>query len=70
VWSDDSDGQPDVYFRPFNESAEPLDDATRLTENETASQAPSIRASGTGFALAWSESTSDRQSQIAFASVR
>lgn len=70
VWSDDSDGQPEVYFRPFNESGQPLDDARQITDNETASRAPSIRASGTGFALAWNESASDRESQIAFTSVR
>jgi hypothetical protein len=70
VWSDDSDGQAEVYFRPFSETGQPLGNATQLTNNETASERPSIRASGTGFALAWNESASDRQSQIAFTSVR
>jgi hypothetical protein len=70
VWSDDSDGQPEVYFRAFNETGQPLADARQLTDNDTASQGPTIRASGTGFALAWNESASDRQSQLAFTSVR
>lgn len=70
VWTDDSDGQAEVFFRPFNESGQPLDEARQLTDNETASQGPTIRASGTGFALAWNESASDRASQLAFTSVR
>ena len=57
AWSDDSEGQYEVYFRPFSESGQPLARASRLTDNDTASLIPSIRPSGTGFALAWNEST-------------
>ena len=56
AWSDDSAGQSEVYFRPFSDTGQPLARATRLTNNDTASVAPAIRASGTGFALAWTES--------------
>ncbi len=78
AWSDDSEGQHEVYFRGFNDSGQPLARASRLTDNDTASLIPSIRASGTGFALAWNESTplpeggtaSAGRSEIAFTSVR
>lgn len=78
AWSDDSEGQHEVYFRPFNESGQPLARATRLTDNDTASLIPSIRASGTGFALAWTESMPAAEgaregtgrSEIAFTVVR
>jgi hypothetical protein len=70
AWSDDSEGQHEVYFRGFNENGEPLARATRLTDNDTASLVPSIRAAGTGFALAWNESAGGDRSQIAFATVR
>ena len=67
-----------MYFRGFNESGQPLARAVRLTDNDTASLIPSIRASGTGFALAWNEAMLAAEgsgepagaSQIAFTSVR
>ena len=78
AWSDDSDGQYDVYFRGFNETGAPLARASRLTDNPTASVVPAIRPSGTGFALVWNEvagapdasAASAAASEIAFATVR
>ena len=78
AWSDDSEGQYEVYFRGFNETGAPLARATRLTDNPTASVVPAIRPSGTGFALAWNESTAVPEggseaagrSEIAFTVVR
>ena len=70
AWSDDTEGQYEVYFRGFNENGEPLAGATRLTDNDTASRVPSIRAAGSGFALAWNEWEGEERSQIAFTTVR
>jgi hypothetical protein len=78
AWADDSDGQYEVYFRPFSDAGAPLARATRLTDNPTASVVPAIRPSGTGFALVWNEVTgapdgsdaSPASSEIAFAAVR
>jgi hypothetical protein len=69
AWSDDTDGEPAIYFRGFNESGEPLSRATQLTGGDRVSIVPSIRASGSGFAIAWNESTPSG-SEIAFTSVR
>lgn len=70
AWSDDTEGQYEVYFRGFNENGEPLSAATRLTDNDTASRVPAIRAAGSGFALAWNEWEGDERSQVAFTMVR
>lgn len=78
AWSDDSEGQHEVYFRSFNDAGAPLARATRLTNNDTSSLVPSIRAAGGGFALAWNEYAAPAdeahgptsRSEIAFTLVR
>jgi hypothetical protein len=55
AWSDATDGRHEIYFQPFDPNAKPLEEAKRLTDNETASLIPAIRPWKTGFVLAWNE---------------
>ncbi len=55
AWSDDTDGEAEVYFQAFDRAGEALHDAERLTHNPTASLIPAIQPAGDGFALVWSE---------------
>ena len=77
VWSDDTDGEAEVYFREFGSTGAALDVAERLTNNSTASLIPAIQSSDDGFALAWNEDVvaergdhrSGGRSDIVFATV-
>jgi hypothetical protein len=55
AWSDDHDGQHEVYFQPFDPGGAPLEPARRLTDNTTASLIPAIVPLAEGFGLAWNE---------------
>ena len=55
AWSDDHDGQHEVYFQPFDPGGAPLEPARRLTDNTTASLIPAIVPLADGFGLAWNE---------------
>ena len=75
AWSDDSEGQHEVYFQTFDASSQPLGSPHRITRNGTSSLIPAIRASRNGFALLWNEFKPGLEahagtSEIAFAIVR
>jgi len=55
AWNDNSEGQAEIYFQPFDPSGTPAADARRLTNNRTSSSIPAIQPLGEGFALAWTE---------------
>ncbi len=55
AWSDDTGGEPDVYFQTFDRAGAAVHSAVRLTNNPTASLIPAIQPAGEGFALAWNE---------------
>ena len=55
AWSDEVDGQHEVFFQSFDLDGRPVREARRLTRNETASLIPSIQPWAGGFALAWNE---------------
>ena len=76
AWTDTIDGQHEVYFRLFDADGAPLGDASRITQNDTWSLVPAIRAWRDGFALAWNEyrpasaEIHDGTSEVAFALVK
>jgi hypothetical protein len=75
AWSDDSEGQHEVYFRPFDGTGQPRGATERITLNPTSSLIPAIRPWRNGFALAWNEfkpglEAHEGTSEIAFAIVR
>ncbi|MDP6582218.1 MAG: hypothetical protein QF681_16315 [Vicinamibacterales bacterium] len=55
AWSDDHDGQGEIYFQAFEPDGSPLAAPRRLTDNTTASRIPAIEPIGDGFALVWNE---------------
>ena len=55
AWSDDTNGQHEIYFQLFDWGARPLVPARRITRNGTASLIPAIAGLPDGFALAWNE---------------
>ena len=55
VWSDDTEGQHEVYFQSFDREGSVVDEPRRLTRNRTASLIPAIAPFVEGFALAWNE---------------
>jgi hypothetical protein len=55
AWSDNTEGQFEVYFQAFGPDGRPLGAARRVTTNGTASLIPAIVAAGDAFALAWNE---------------
>ena len=57
AWSDETHGQHEVYFQPFDAAGNPLAEASRLTRNRTSSLIPAIEPWRDGFALAWTEYT-------------
>ena len=54
-WSDDTEGEAEVYFQVFNATGAALHAAERVTDNPTASLIPAIQPWRNGFALAWNE---------------
>jgi len=77
VWSDDTDGEAEVYFQAFDATGAAVNTAERLTNNPTASLIPAIQPLGDGFALVWNEDVveergnhrSGGRSDIVFATV-
>ncbi len=55
AWSDDSTGNYEVYFEPFDVHGAPLAPPPRMTQNATGSLIPAIKPWRDRFALAWSE---------------
>ena len=55
AWSDDSDGNYEVFFQAFNGEGQPLAGSQRLTETAAHSMVPAIKPWRDGFALAWDE---------------
>lgn len=55
AWSDNTDGQHEIYFERFDSGGESLGTAKRLTNNSTESLIPAIRPWRDGFAVAWNE---------------
>jgi hypothetical protein len=79
AWCDDSDGgQHEIFFQTFGRDGAPQAGPRRITNNDTASLIPSIRAARGTFALAWNEYTappgdghgSTGRSEIAFTVLR
>ena len=57
AWSDDSDGNYEVYFQSFDAGNYPQAPPQRLTEAPTDSLIPAILPWRDGFAVAWNEVT-------------
>lgn len=55
AWSDDTAGQHEIYFQPFDAIGNPLAEARRITDNASSSLIPAIVPWRDGFALAWNE---------------
>jgi hypothetical protein len=75
AWSDDTNGQHEIYFQQFDWGARPLAPARRITRNGTSSLIPAIERLRDGFALAWNEYVPGADgragtSEIAFTTVR
>jgi hypothetical protein len=75
AWSDDTEGQHEVYFQAFDPMGRPLAEPTRVTSNSTSSLIPAIEPWRDGFALAWNEYVPATEghvgkSEIAFGIVR
>lgn len=79
AWCDNSEGQHEIYFEPFDEKGRPIGVTRRLTKNRTDSLIPAIRPAGNGFAIVWNEYTpankgahesEDDRSEVSFALVR
>ena len=79
AWCDETDGQHEIYFEPFDNRGQPVEPARRLTTNSTDSLIPAIVSSGDGFALVWNEyvparrdepQSDEGRSEVAFALVR
>jgi hypothetical protein len=57
VWCDNTIGQHEIYFEPFDAGGHPLEKPLRMTDNGTDSLIPAIRPAGDGFAMVWNELT-------------
>jgi hypothetical protein len=55
AWCDDTEGQYDVFFQPFDRNGEALSPAQRLSTSTEWSLIPAIAPWRGGFALAWNE---------------
>jgi hypothetical protein len=55
AWSDDTSGNYEVLFLPFDAAGEPLAPARQITRTPASSLIPAIRAWRDGFVLAWNE---------------
>jgi hypothetical protein len=75
AWSDNTEGEHEIYFQAFAPNGHALAPARRVTTNSSASLIPAIVPAGDGFALAWNEYVAAAKgkpasSQIAFTLVR
>jgi hypothetical protein len=64
AWSDNTEGQHEVYFQPFDADGLPLSGPARVTTNATSSLIPAIEPWGDGFALAWNEYLPAAEGQV------
>jgi len=55
AWSDDSSGNYEVFFQPFDVAGNPLAPFRRLSDTPTGSMIPAIKPWRDGFGLAWAE---------------
>ena len=55
AWCDDTVGQNEIYFQPFDRRGRTLAEVRRVTDNSMSSLIPAIVPWREGFALAWSE---------------
>jgi hypothetical protein len=78
AWCDDSSGNYEVFFQPFDVSANPLAPAQMLSDTPTNSMIPAIERWRDGFALVWNEvapgkdliHNEDTRSEVVFATAR
>ena len=66
AWSDDTEGQHEIYFQFLDANGRDLSVPERQTDTARASRMPAIVPWGETFALAWNEYDSTAQSEIAF----
>ena len=55
AWSDDSSGNYEVFFQPFDAAGRPMESPRRVSDAATNSLIPAIEPWRDGFALAWDE---------------
>ncbi len=55
AWSDNTEGQHEVYFQEFAGDGHPRTDTRRVTTNSSSSWVPAIVPLADGYALAWNE---------------
>jgi hypothetical protein len=78
AWSDDSSGNYEVFFQPFDAAGSPLEPPRRLSDTATNSLIPAIEPWRDGFALAWDEvvppppgaPSEDARGEVVFTTVR
>ena len=78
AWSDDSSGNYEVFFQPFDAAGSPLDPPHRISDSANNSLIPAIEPWRDGFALAWDEivfpragaPSEDTRAEVVFATVR
>ena len=78
AWSDDSSGNYEVFFQPFDAAGSPLEAPRRLSDTPTNSLVPAIEPWRDGFALAWDEvvpapvgkPSEDTRGEVVFTTVR
>jgi hypothetical protein len=78
AWSDDSSGNYEVFFQPFDAAGSPLAPPRRLSDTPSNSLIPAIEPWRDGFALAWDEVVpspagalgDDTRAEVVFTTVR
>ena len=78
AWSDDSSGNYEVFFQPFDAAGSPLAPPRRLSDTATNSLIPAIEPWRDGFAVAWDEVvpvpagalSEDTRAEVVFTTVR
>lgn len=78
AWSDDSGGNYEVHFQPFDTAGAPLGPAAKVTDTAADSLIPAIEPWRNGFALAWDEVVpgvqgmhdANTRAEVLFATVR
>jgi hypothetical protein len=55
AWCDDSSGNYEVFFQPFDDDGNPLAPPRQLSDTSTSSMIPAIKPWRDGFAMAWDE---------------
>tara|TARA_A100001391_G_scaffold130111_6_gene89473 strand:+ start:31271 stop:32344 length:1074 start_codon:yes stop_codon:yes gene_type:complete len=55
AWSDEENGQRDIFAQTFDSSGKPLSPPRNLSDSAETSSVPAIRAYGEGFLVAWND---------------